>query len=131
MAEVSKQQFSLREVVGTVAPGAMVLLSVLYVVSRIPGVGGVRDIGSGWDALLILFVISYGAGTLLTSLTEAVFAAVTKLGTTSPLSTNAAARFSNSVTGRTVSAVDRFVKFLIVYLSGGQDMTTGIREFRE
>src|SRR5215213_1928995 len=82
MADLSKQQFSLREVVGTVAPGAMVLLSVLYVVSRIPGVGGVRDIGSGWDALLILFVISYGAGTLLTSLTEAVFAAVTKLGAT-------------------------------------------------
>ena len=86
MAETSKQQFSLREVVGTVAPGAMVLLSVLYVVSRIPGVGGVRDIDSGWGALLILFVVSYGVGTLLTSLTEAVFAAVTKLGTTSPLS---------------------------------------------
>ena len=38
MAEAAKQQFSLREVVGTVAPGAMVLLSVLYVASRIPGV---------------------------------------------------------------------------------------------
>jgi len=58
MAEVSKQQFSLREVVGTVAPGAMVLLSVLYIASRIPGVGGVGGMDSGWGALLILFVVS-------------------------------------------------------------------------
>jgi len=131
MAETSKQQFSLREVVGTVAPGAMVLLSVLYVVSRIPGVGGVRDIDSGWGALLILFVVSYGVGTLLTSLTEAVFAAVTKLGTTSPLSTDPLTRPNNTLSERIFQVVDRLVKFTVAYLSGGQDITTGIREFRE
>ena len=40
MAEVSNR-FSLREVVGTVAPGAMVLLAVSSMsFARIPGVGG-------------------------------------------------------------------------------------------
>jgi hypothetical protein len=34
MAEASKPQFSLREVVGTVAPGLMVLLSAFYVAAR-------------------------------------------------------------------------------------------------
>jgi hypothetical protein len=131
MADVSKQQFSLREVVGTVAPGAMVLLSVLYVVSRIPGVGGVSNIDSGWGALLILFVVSYGVGTLLTSLTEAVFAAVTKLGTTSPLSAEPLPLPANSVSERIFRGVDRFVKLTVAYLSGGQDITTGIRDFRE
>ncbi len=131
MAEAAKQQFSLREVVGTVAPGAMVLLSVLYVASRIPGVGRIRDVDSGWGALLILFVISYGTGTLLTSLTEAVFAAVTKLGTMNPLSTDSVIQSSNTMSERIYRVVDRYVKVTVAYLSGGDDITTGIREFRE
>lgn len=130
MAEVSKQ-FSLREVIGTVAPGAMVLLAVLYVVSRIPGVGRIESMDSGWSALLILFVVSYGAGTLLTSLTEAVFAAVTKLGTTSPLSADPQFIPPNTLSDRIYRLVDKFVKTAIAYLSGGQDITTGIRDFRE
>lgn len=130
MAEVSNR-FSLREVVGTVAPGAMVLLAVIYVVSRIPGVGGPSRIESGWSALAIVFVVSYGVGTLLTSLTEAVFAAVTKLNTTSPLAPDLVARPATTPAERVYQGVDRFVKHAVGYLGGGQDITTGIREFRE
>lgn len=131
MAETSKPQFSLREVVGTVAPGAMVLLAALYVASRLPGVGRLGDIESGWSALLILFVVSYGIGTLLTSLTEACFAAVTKMSTASPLSIEATTPPARSVSERIYRSVDRVIKVALAYLSGGNDITTGIREFRE
>ena len=131
MAEASKPQFSLREVVGTLAPGAMVLLAVFYVASRLPGVGRIGDIDSGWSALLILFVVSYGIGTLLTSLTEACFAAVTKLGTASPPSIEATIPRAHTVSERIYRNVDRTVKMAVAYLSGGNDITTGIREFRE
>lgn len=130
MAEVSTR-FSLREVVGTVAPGAMVLLAVVYVVARLPGVGGASRIESGWSALLILFVVSYGVGTLLTSLTEAVFAAVTKLDTSSLFATDVVTHPPTTTAERLYQGVDRFVKLAVGYLGGGQDITTGIREFRE
>ena len=130
MAEVSTR-FSLREVVGTVAPGAMVVLAVVYVASRLPGVGSAGTVDRTWSALLILFVVSYGLGTLLTSLTEAVFAAVTKLDATSPLSVAPVTRSPASVFERSYHFIDRFVKLTVGYLGGGQDITTGIREFRE
>jgi hypothetical protein len=131
MAEASKPQFSLREVVGTVAPGLMVLLSAFYVAARLPGFGRIGDIESGWSALLILFVVSYGIGTVLTSLTEACFAAVTKLGSASPLSIEATTRPAHTVSEQIYRGVDRFIKMAVAYLSGGNDITTGIREFRE
>lgn len=131
MAEASKPQFSLREVVGTVAPGAMVLLAAFYVASRLPGVGRISDSDSGWSVLLILFVVSYGIGTLLTSLTEACFAAVTKLGTSSTLSTEVTTPPPHTVSERIYRSVDRIIRLAVAYLSGGNDITTGIREFRE
>lgn len=131
MAEASRPQFSLREVVGTVAPGAMVLLSAFYVAARLPGVGRMGNLESGWSALLILFVVSYGIGTLLTSLTEACFAAVTKLGTASPLSVDPTTPSGDTISERIYRGVDRFIKMAVAYLSGGNDITTGIREFRE
>jgi len=131
MAEASRPQFSLREVVGTVAPGAMVLLSVFYVAARLPGVGRIGNIDSGWSALLILFVVSYGIGTLLTSLTEACFAAVTKLGAASALSIEPTTPPAHTVSERIYRSVDRFIKMAVAYMSGGNDITTGIREFRE
>lgn len=131
MAEASKPQFSLREVVGTVAPGAMVLLSIVYVARQIPRVGRIGNLESGWAAVLILFVISYGVGTLLTSLTEACFAAVTKLGAASPISVDPTIPQSNTLSDRIYRSVDRFIKMAVAYLSGGSDITTGIREFRE
>lgn len=130
MAEVSTR-FSLREVVGTVAPGAMVVLAFIYVASRVPGVGGAGRVDATWSALLILFVVSYGLGTLLTSLTEAVFAAVTKLDATSPLTIDSPGRSRGSTFERSYHFIDRFVKLTVGYLGGGQDITTGIREFRE
>jgi phosphotransferase system glucose/maltose/N-acetylglucosamine-specific IIC component len=127
MADVSKQ-FSLREIVGTVAPGAMVLVAVLYVASLFMQVGAVD---SGWAALLIFGVISYGVGTLLTSLTESVFATVTKLGTPGGATVESPAAVSDRLSDRIYRAVDRFIQFVIAHLSGGQDITKGIKEFRE
>jgi hypothetical protein len=109
----------------------MVLLSAFYVAARLPGVGRMGNIESGWSALLILFVVSYGIGTLLTSLTEACFAAVTKLGTASPLSIDPATPSGDTISERIYRGVDRFIKMTVAYLSGGTDITTGIREFRE
>jgi hypothetical protein len=131
MAEASKPQFSLREVVGTVAPGAMVLLAAFYVAARLPGVGRLGSIESGWSALLIFFVLSYGIGTMLTSLTEASFAAVTKLSTAGALAIEAPAPPAHSLSERIYRNVDFGVKRAVAYLSGGNDITTGIREFRE
>ena len=127
MADVSKQ-FSLREIVGTIAPGSMVLVAVLYVASLFMEVGAVD---SGWAALLIFGVISYGVGTLLTSLTESVFATVTKLGTPGAATVDSPDAVSERLSDRIYRAVDRFIQFVIAHLSGGQDITRGIKEFRE
>jgi len=106
MTEVSKQ-FSLREIVGNVAPGVMVLLAVLYVLAKSP----MGEIGSGlrmsgWSALLVGFVIAYGLGALLTSLTKTVFEMVTQLRSTAARS--AIARDSPDTAESTVAARARF-----------------------
>ena len=77
MGDVSKQ-FSLREIIGNVAPGAMALSAILWVwlkVATLPSSG--YPLGD----VLIGFVLAYGAGTLLTSLTQNIFAAVTQFRT--------------------------------------------------
>jgi hypothetical protein len=125
------KQFSLREMIGSVAPGAMVLLSVFYVLARIPALHDIARGASGWSALLVGFVISYGVGTLLTSLTEAVFDAVTKLGAVSPLSTESTDELPTTAADRVYRSIDQFVKRAASYLSGGQDITATIRQFRE
>src|ERR1700739_4767805 len=80
MGDVSKQ-FSLREIIGNVAPGAMVLSAILWVWLK---VGVLPSSLSGGSGLLIGFVLAYGIGTILTSLTQSIFAAVTQLGTGAP-----------------------------------------------
>ncbi len=131
MTEVSKQ-FSLREIIGSVAPGAMVLSSVLYVVAKAPALRGLSQVGSGWSALLVGFVVAYGIGTLLTSLTETVFETVTQMGKAAalPADTDAERRISTA-SERTSHLLDRLVTQTVSYLSGGQDITLSIRHFRE
>lgn len=131
MTEVSRQ-FSLREIIGTVAPGAMVVSSVLYVLSKTPALSELGNVGSGWGALLVGFVVAYGIGTLLTSLTQTIFETVTKMGKTAatPAEADDELRLPG-VSDRVFSTVDRVVKRTIGYLSGGQDITSSIRLFRE
>jgi hypothetical protein len=57
--------------------------------------------------------------------------AVTKLGTASPISVDPTIPESDTVSDRIYRNVDRFIKMTVAYLSGGSDITTGIREFRE
>ena len=77
MGDVSKQ-FSLREIIGNVAPGAMVLSAILWVWLKL---GELPASLSGWTGLLIGFVPAYAADTLLTSVTQNVFATVTQFRT--------------------------------------------------
>jgi hypothetical protein len=130
MNPVSKQ-FSLREMIGSVAPGAMVLLSLFYVAARIPALNSLGRGVPGWSAVLIGVVVSYGIGTVLTSLTEAVFEAVTRLGSVSPRPTIVTAERLPNMSESVYRVIDRSVKRAAWYLSGGQDITATIRRFRE
>jgi hypothetical protein len=131
MTEVSRQ-FSLREIIGTVAPGAMVLSSVLYVAAKTPALRELSSVGSGWSALLVGFVVAYGIGTLLTSLTQTVFETVTKAGSAAALIDNTDLVLPDqSPKERMLQVTDRVVKRTVSYLSGGQDITSSIRQFRE
>jgi len=132
MGDVSKQ-FSLREIIGNVAPGAMVLSAILWVWLKLGELPGSL---SGWTGLLIGFVLAYGAGSLLTSLTQNVFATVTQSRTAAapgpagihlPSLRIKQPRISERIYRR----VDKLAKRAVSYLSGGQDIASGIREFRE
>ena len=80
MSELSNK-VSLREIVGGVAPGLMVIASFIYVTARIPTLAvGWNAFGTGWSALLIIFVLAYGVGTMLKSGTEFAFERVTQMG---------------------------------------------------
>jgi hypothetical protein len=126
MSEVSKQ-LSLREVVGNVAPGVMVLLAVLYVVGQTPLADLLkRQVASGWTALLVGFVIAYGLGALLTSLTNAVFDVVTQLR----MSAAPAPDLAGSTSSKLINALIALAKRAATHLSGGEDITASIRNFR-
>jgi hypothetical protein len=128
MTEVSKQ-FSLREIVGNVAPGVMVLLAVLYVLAKIPmGEMGMRM--SGWSALLVGFVIAYGLGALLTSLTKTVFEMVTQLRSTAARSV-IARDFPDTAESSVAARASHLLKRAATHLGGGQDIAASIRTFRQ
>jgi hypothetical protein len=131
-------QFSLREVIGNLAPGAIVLSSIFYVFSKTsyyqelttsdPAQNSILQ--NQWIILVIAFVTAYGIGMLLTSLTQTIFNAVTKLGVGtrgSPLDMN---KRAESSLRRAFDAVTKLLKRFVTYLSGGKDITSTIREFR-
>jgi hypothetical protein len=133
------EQFSLREVIGNLAPGAIVLSSIIYVVSKTSYyqelIAGESSKGSllsnDWIVLLVMFVISFGIGMLLTSLTETIFHTVTLLGAGARTSLGITAQEPESKIKRAFDLVARQVKRFVSHLSGGQDVTSSIREFRE
>jgi hypothetical protein len=130
MTEVSKQ-FSLREIVGNVAPGVMVLLAVLYVLAKIPmGEIGAGLRMSGWSALLVGFVIAYGLGALLTSLTKTVFEMVTQLRSTAARSV-VARDFPDTAESSVAARASHLLKRAATHLGGGQDIAASIRTFRQ
>jgi hypothetical protein len=132
-------QFSLREVIGNLAPGAIVLSSIFYVFSKTSYYQGLISVdpaatnsilNNPWMILVIAFVTAYGIGMLLTSLTQTIFNAVTKLGIStggSPVDTD---QKPESKLSRASGLVTKLLKRFIIYLSGGQDITSTIREFR-
>ncbi|HKX30966.1 MAG TPA: hypothetical protein VJ302_24965, partial [Blastocatellia bacterium] len=132
------EQFSLREIVGNLAPGAIVLSSIFYVFSK---TWYYRELVSGDSAsnnllknefilLVIAFVTSYGIGMLLTSLTQTIFNAVTKLGIGARGSTVGADQEPKSKLMRASGSITKLLKRFITHLSGGQGITSTIREFR-
>jgi hypothetical protein len=135
MGDVSKQ-FSLREIIGNVAPGAMVLSAILWVWLKL---GELPASLSGWTGLLIGFVLAYGAGTLLTSVTQNVFAAVTQFRTAAPpdpagmppQSLPFGAALKPCMLERTSSRIDKLAKRAVSFLSGGRDIASTLRDFRE
>jgi len=135
MGDVSKP-FSLREIIGNVAPGAMVLSAILWVWLKL---GELPASLSGWTGLLIGFVLAYGAGTLLTSVTQNVFAAVTQFRTAAPpdpagmppQSLPFGAALKPGMLERTSSRIDKLAKRAVSFLSGGRDIASTIRDFRE
>jgi hypothetical protein len=133
------EQFSLREVIGNLAPGAIVLSSIIYVTSKtsyyqelMTGESSKNSLlGNEWIVLLVMFVISFGIGMLLTSLTETIFHTVTMLGSGARSPLGITAQEPESKIKRASDLVVRQVKRFVARLSGGQDVTSSIREFRE
>jgi hypothetical protein len=133
MTDVSKQ-VSLREIVGTIAPGAMVLVSVIYAAGKIPGLGGFGYLSdTSITALLIVTVLAYGIGTLLKSATEFAFERVTQL-TTMAQTASGESQLGTVPTGwaaRIARILEPRVKRLALYLGGGKNIAASNKAFRE
>ncbi|HEY6402300.1 MAG TPA: hypothetical protein VI479_12875 [Blastocatellia bacterium] len=132
------EQFSLREIVGNLAPGAIVLSSVFYVFSKTtyykeltssaPDANSILN--NPFIILAIAFITSYGIGMLLTSLTQTIFNAVTKLGAGARGPTVDTNQKPESNLRQAYGSGAKLLKRLITHLSGGQDITSTIRDFR-
>jgi hypothetical protein len=133
MTGVSKQ-VSLREIVGTTAPGAMVIASVLFAMKKIPGIGGSVDLsGAPGTAMLIGLVLAYCIGTLLKSSTEFVFQRVTQLtaGPTPATTPDAPIPPPSGWAARAAVFLEPRVRRLAMYLGGGKNIAASNKEFRE
>ncbi len=134
MTDVSKQ-ISLREIVGTTAPGAMVIASVLFAMKKVPGIGGSLDLsGAPGTAMLIGLVLAYCIGTLLKSSTEFVFQRVTQL-TVGPAPAavldDTAMRPPAGWAARAAAFLEPRIRRLAMYLGGGKNIAASNKEFRE
>lgn len=132
MTDVSKQ-VSLREVVGTIAPGAMVLTSVIYAAGKIPGLGGFGYLSdASITALLIVTVLAYGIGTLLKSGTDFAFERVTQLSASAAMpSPEAAAEPPTGWAARLARIMQPRVKRLAMYLGGDKNIAASNKLFRD
>jgi hypothetical protein len=131
MSDVSSR-VSLREIVGGVAPGLMVIASFIYVSARIPTLElGWTAFGTGWSALLVIFVLAYGVGTMLKSGTEFAFERVTQMGQLHIIPTDATKVFPQGWAERLARRVEPLLKRLALYLGGGKDIAALNRDFRD
>ena len=131
MSDLSSR-VSLREIVGGVAPGLMVIASFIYVAARIPTLEvGWNAFGTGWSALLVIFVLAYGVGTMLKSGTEFAFERVTQMGQLRVTPAAAPNVLPNGWAERLARMVEPFVKRLALYLGGGKDIAALNRDFRD
>jgi hypothetical protein len=131
MSDVSSR-VSLREIVGGVAPGLMVIASFIYVSARIPTMGVGWDLfGTGWSALLIIFVLAYGVGTMLKSGTEFAFERVTQIGQLRITPTDPPNVLPKGWAERLARRVEPLLKRLALYLGGGKDIAALNRDFRD
>ena len=133
MTDVSRQ-VSLREIVGTIAPGAMVLAAVIYAAGKIPGLGGFSYLsGASITAVLIVTVLAYGIGTLLKSATEFAFERVTQLGAVSAQPTAAAIDDGRPPgwAARVARVIQPRVTRLALYLGGGKNIAASNKVFRD
>ena len=131
MSDLSSR-VSLREIVGGVAPGLMVIASFIYVAARIPILEiGWKAFGTGWSALLIIFVLAYGVGTMLKSGTEFAFERVTQMGQLRVTPAAAPSVLPNGWAERLARMVEPLVKRLALYLGGGKDIAALNRDFRD
>ena len=131
MSDLSSR-VSLREIVGGVAPGLMVIASFIYVAARIPTLEvGWNAFGKGWSALLVIFVLAYGVGTMLKSGTEFAFERVTQMGQLRVTPAAAADVLRKGWAERLAQMVEPLVKRLALYLGGGKDIAALNRDFRD
>jgi hypothetical protein len=131
MSDLSSR-VSLREIVGGVAPGLMVIASFIYVAARIPILAvGWDAFGTGWSALLVIFVLAYGVGTMLKSGTEFAFERVTQMGQLRVIPAAAPDVFPKGWAERLAQMVEPLVKRLALYLGGGKDIAALNRDFRD
>jgi hypothetical protein len=131
MSDLSSR-VSLREIVGGVAPGLMVIASFIYVAARIPTLAvGWNAFGTGWSALLVIFVLAYGVGTMLKSGTEFAFERVTQMGQLRVTPAAAPNVLPNGWAERLARLVEPLVKRLALYLGGGKDIAALNRDFRD
>jgi hypothetical protein len=115
------------------APGAMVLASVLYAAGKIPGLGGFGYLSdASITALLIVTVLAYGIGTLLKSGTEFAFERVTQLGASAaqPLPEEHAGPPAGWA-ARIARTLQPRVKRLALYLGGGKNIAASNKQFRD
>jgi hypothetical protein len=123
---------SLREIVGGVAPGLMVIASFIYVAARVPTLQvGWDAFGTGWSALLVIFVLAYGVGTMLKSGTEFAFERVTQIGQLRVTAAEAPTVLPDGWAERLARMVEPLVKRLALYLGGGKDIAALNRDFRD
>lgn len=132
MSDPTSSRVSLREIVGGVAPGLMVIASFIYVAARIPTLEvGWNAFGTGWSALLVIFVLAYGVGTMLKSGTEFAFERVTQMGQLRVTPAAAPNVLPKGWAERLARMVEPLVKRLALYLGGGKDIAALNRDFRD
>lgn len=128
--------FSLREILGNLAPGIAVLYAIDYMFNKI-----FNTFGLNWEIwnkinsakenyLIVFFVIAYVIGMLLTSLTQTAYQAVIRSRAIPQfIFSNDTSRANNRK--RTLSIIDWFAHHFISYLKDENVVTTSVQDFRQ